>query len=321
MISVVLPVYNVEQYLNECLESVFCQTHRNFELIIVNDGSTDRSIDIIDEYRKRYTNLVYLEQENKGLSEARNLATSYAKGEYVIYIDSDDYMDLNMLELMYNRIVKIKGDVVVCGHKEIHENVQKENSRVFIEADCNKSFSGVEVANMLLSCKVLGVTWNKLIKMDKIKENCLYFEPGRYTQDWYPIFKIISNCEVVGFVNKDLYNYRIREGSVTAKKNWKRLNDYNHATSSILNYVKNSNLQYNNNSITLFKAITFEKIIFMYISLNKKKGRQLYKEFKSSYCTDYDLSLINILSSNKVSIRRKLNLILWKCKILHTIIK
>ncbi|PJW13245.1 glycosyl transferase [Geobacillus sp. Manikaran-105] len=317
MISVIVPVYNVEQYLEQCLETVFNQTYKNIEVIIVNDGSTDKSIDIINKYRKKYSNILYLEQENKGLSVARNLATKYAKGEYIIYIDSDDYLELDMLEMMYNKIKQIKGDVVICGHKEIYEDIPGKYSRVLIDADENKVYSGLEVADMLLNCKVMGVTWNKLFRRKLIEKYGLYFEPGRYTQDWFPVFKHISKCNSIGFINKDLYNYRIRSGATKAKKNYKRLEDYTHAVTSILDYIKTNNLQFSTNSINKFKAITFERSMLMYLHLNRDKGRKLYEEFKYNGYLNYSLSISDILTTSKLGIRTKLNLLLWKLKILH----
>ena len=113
-VSVIVPVYNVEEYLERCLDSLVNQTLKDIEIIIVNDGSTDGSKEIIQKYLNKYKNIVYLEKENGGLSSARNYGIPYAKGEYIGFVDSDDYVELTMYEKMYNKAIEEKSDMVEC---------------------------------------------------------------------------------------------------------------------------------------------------------------------------------------------------------------
>ena len=114
-VSVIVPVYNVEKYIDKCLESLVNQTLKDIEIIIVNDGSTDNSIKIVEEYKEKYKNkIIYLEKENGGLSDARNYGIQYAKGEYIAFLDSDDYVDRKMYEKLYNKAIENNSDIVEC---------------------------------------------------------------------------------------------------------------------------------------------------------------------------------------------------------------
>lgn len=316
-----MSVYNVENYLDECLQSIFDQTYKDMEIIIVNDGSTDGSLDIINKYRKKYSNIVYIEQENKGLSEARNLGLSIAKGDYILYIDSDDYIDSNMLQLMIDKIKEDDSDLVIIGHREFYDDIKGKDLDIILDVDDKKVYTGIEVANMMLNCKIMGVAWNKLYKVDKLKEENFYFESGRYTQDWYPTFKHISNLNKISFVNKPLYKYRLRSTSTTSKKNQKRLEDYAYAVSNIINYVENSKINFDNDSLSRFKVITFNTIIYLYYSVNISKQSNIYKLFKNSNYNKFDLNILNLLTLKGISKRSIIYIIAWNMNLYKYLIK
>ncbi len=121
-VSVIVPIYNVEQYLPRCIESLLNQTLDNYEIILVNDGSPDQSQKIIDQYQKMYPDkIVGLIKENGGLSDARNYGIPYAKGEYISFLDSDDYVDCTFLEKMYNKAIETQSQIVVCGYYGVNE--------------------------------------------------------------------------------------------------------------------------------------------------------------------------------------------------------
>lgn len=321
MISIIMSVYNVEKYLDECLQSIFNQTYKDIELIIINDGSTDGSLDIINKYRKKYSNIVYIEQENKGLSEARNLGLSIAKGDYILYIDSDDYIDSNMLQLMIDKIKEDDSELVIIGHREFYDDIKGKDLDIILDVDDKKVYTGIEVANMMLDCKIMGVAWNKLYKASKLKEENFYFESGRYTQDWYPTFKHISNLSKISFVNKPLYKYRLRSTSTTSKKNEKRLEDYTYAVSNIINYVENSNINFDKNSLTRFKVITFNRIISLYYSVNIQKQSSIYKSFKNSNYNKFDMNILKVSTLKGISNRSIIYIVAWKLNLYKYLIK
>ena len=166
-VSVIVPVYNVEKYIKKCLESLVNQTLRDIEIIVVNDGSQDKSKEIIAEYVRKYPNIVYVEKENGGLSDARNYGMKYAKGDYIAFVDSDDYVDTTMYEKMYNKAVEEKADYVECDfYWEYPDKLKKD--------------VGIRYSNkkdMLVYARV--VAWNKLIKREIIHNEFpkgLYYE-------------------------------------------------------------------------------------------------------------------------------------------------
>ena len=144
-VSVIVPVYNVEKYLSKCLDSLVNQTLKDIEIIVVNDGTKDNSQSIIDKYTKKYSKKIksYI-KENGGLSSARNYGLKYAKGEYISFIDSDDYVDLQMFEKMYNEAINHKFDIVVCDTINVYEDKE-----VYIKS--NLGYSDNDINNYIIS--------------------------------------------------------------------------------------------------------------------------------------------------------------------------
>ena len=129
-VSIIIPVYNVEKYLKKCLDSVVNQTLKDIEIIVVNDGSPDNSQKIIDEYAKKYSQIASYTKENGGLSDARNYGIKKSKGKYLAFIDSDDFIDHDMIKKMYNKAVKENLDIVVCNSVEVYENGLKREIKI-----------------------------------------------------------------------------------------------------------------------------------------------------------------------------------------------
>ena len=145
LISVIIPVYNVEEYIIRCLDSVVSQTYKNIEVLLVDDGSTDRSGEICDKYAKEYNFINVYHQKNGGQSVARNYAIDRAKGEYYIFVDSDDYIESDMIESLINAIIKYKTKIACCGRYILSEydNIQKEEF-VFEEDQIWDSYTAIK---------------------------------------------------------------------------------------------------------------------------------------------------------------------------------
>ena len=124
-ISIVVPIYNVEKYVKKCIESLIKQTYKNIEIILVDDGSTDSSAEIIDEYANKDSRIIAIHQKNKGVSSARNTGLKAARGEYIGFVDPDDYVDCQMYEVMVNKLQASLADLVVCGYSKIWESSGK----------------------------------------------------------------------------------------------------------------------------------------------------------------------------------------------------
>lgn len=314
-ISIIIPVYNVEKYLTEMLDSIYNQTFLQFEIIIVNDGSTDKSEEIILKYCKKYNNIVYLKQNNLGVSEARNLAIKKIKGKYTLFLDSDDYIKNNMLEKLYNAIESNNADIAICGFKRIYENKNKEETVLF-NVDKNKIYNNSEIVDKMLTAEIRGFLWNKLFLTKNVIKYNMHFEKGRYIQDWAPVFKQVINAEKIVFVNEPLYYYRQRENSNLHTIDLKRIDDFNFAAKLICSYVEKSKININEKSYYRFMA----QIQCAEISDCKKLGGIPNKSFYKKYSI-CNKSIGEIIFKVNASLRDKLKLVLYRMKILHLFYK
>ena len=154
-ISVVLPVYNVEEYLRQCLDSLANQTFEDFEVICVNDGSGDSSLSILEEYASEDERFKIISQENKGLSGARNTGMDHIKGKYTIFVDSDDWLELNALEKLYNKITALDSDILMYKFRFFNQDSEQYSESVFTNLEVidasleNKNFNYRDVSNIL----------------------------------------------------------------------------------------------------------------------------------------------------------------------------
>ena len=178
IISVIVPVYNVEKYLSQCLDSILAQTFKDFECICVNDGSTDGSLDILQEYAKKDDRIKIIIQENKGLSAARNVGIREAIGQYISFVDSDDWVDKNYLQILYRTIENTNSEVVVCNYEKYYEKEDKFSSNIFPQGSkisCNDNLS-LKISKGYTQPTV----WTKIIKMKLLKEKMIVFMSMHY---------------------------------------------------------------------------------------------------------------------------------------------
>lgn len=216
-VSVVVPVYNVEKYLKDCLNSLINQSLREIEIICVNDGSTDSSLSILEEYDDERIKIIT--QENKGLSGARNTGFKKASGEYTFFLDSDDWLELNALEEMYNLSEKLDLDICLCQFVNyIHEsNTYEHNDYTDITA-LNPSFDGTVFNYNDISDVIFKITHsaaNKLYKTDFLKDLNAEFPEGLNYEDVVYFFKVFLMASRVSIVRKPFYIYRIRDNSIS----------------------------------------------------------------------------------------------------------
>ena len=208
-VSVIVPFYNVENYIERCLETLVEQTLEDIEIIIVNDGSKDGSKIIVDKFIKKYPEkIVYLEKENGGLSDARNYAIPYAKGEYIAFLDSDDYVEKTMYKDMYELAKKENSDMVECDfYWEYSLDRKKEDIGII--------YSGKK--EMLEKIRV--VAWNKLIKRDILEKSKIVFPKGLRYEDVEFTYKLVPYLDKVSFFKKPCVHYIQREGSISNNQN------------------------------------------------------------------------------------------------------
>ncbi|MBQ4122870.1 glycosyltransferase family 2 protein [bacterium] len=222
-ISVIVPVYNVEKYLKQCLDSILNQTFSNIEIICVNDGTKDSSRKILEEYRKKDFRIKIVDKKNGGLSSARNAGLKVAQGEFISFIDSDDWVEHNMLEKLYNSITTLDTDITICAVHQIDEQTQKVDDSnpyytlgYFDETFDNKVFSYKDVRPFVMDVCVMA--WNKLYRRSLIDSCNAEFPDGKIFEDGPFFFSLFFKTERVSIVRDFLYFYRInRAGSIVQK--------------------------------------------------------------------------------------------------------
>ena len=215
-VSVIIPVYNVEKYLRECLDSVVNQTIKDIEIICVNDGSTDGSLDILNEYCSNDDRFVIINQENQGLSVARNNGLNSASGDYVAFIDSDDYLLSNdYFEKLYSACEKYNADIAVAS---IIRGNEKKSKYIY---KIDKEEVAIDYKDKLLLCDVpdSNYVWNKLYKRESLLATGIIFPPGTLYEDLYYTHKVLYYMDKVVTVCGVDYFYRKRQGSIVKTKN------------------------------------------------------------------------------------------------------
>ncbi len=225
--SIVIPVYNVEPYIRTCLDSILNQTFGDFEVVCVDDGSTDKSLAILREYEAKDGRIKVYTEENLGSGVARNYGISMAKGEYLVFIDPDDWVEPDYLETVLDTFNKTGVEIVQFDYKKINEISKKE--QLYIYQHENKKFGGKK--NLFKEpyynwCDFKdarlferrAMVWDKVYLMDFIKENKLEFAPTKHGEDNLFSFGAILKASKVFYLNKVLYNYRFRPGSAVNRK-------------------------------------------------------------------------------------------------------
>ena len=212
-ISVIVPVYNVEDYLERCVDSILKQTYSNLEILLVNDGSTDKSGELCDQLALRDQRIRVVHKENGGLSDARNRGIDEASSDLIGFIDSDDYIDEDMYETLYSHLREANADLSMCGHYDVYHQIpEKQVSEIK-----TWELSSEEAIKMVMEAKILSVTAvNKLYKKELF--NHLRFEVGKIAEDAFIMIRLLDQCQKVVATNEKKYYYVHRENSITTQK-------------------------------------------------------------------------------------------------------
>ena len=207
-VSVIVPIYNVETYLKRCIDSLLAQTLEDIEIILVNDGATDNSGYIAKKYYlENPQKIFYLEKKNGGLSDARNFGIKHASGDYIAFLDADDYAEPTTYEEMYNKAIEENCDYVECDFIWEYEKKSK--------LDIRKDYKNKK--EMFTNVRV--VAWNKLIKRELIEENKLFFSQGLRYEDTEFTYKLIPYINKFSYVNKKFIHYTQRKNSIANNQN------------------------------------------------------------------------------------------------------
>lgn len=211
-VSVIIPVYNVENYVKKCIDSVINQTYTNIEIILVDDGSTDSCGSICKEYSLRDNRILVIHKKNGGLSEARNVGLSYAKGNYILFVDGDDYIEKNMIEKLYNTILSNDSDMALCNFFYVDENEEVCGVSPEINTENLDKYSAQKMLFEEDKEVPYIVMWNKLFKKEILDD--IRFPIGKIHEDEFVIHHIYDRCQSISVITDRLYYYVQRKGSI-----------------------------------------------------------------------------------------------------------
>jgi len=307
-VSVIVPVYNVEKYLEKCLESLANQTLKDIEIIVVKDGSPDNSQEIIDKYAKKYSTIKSFIKENGGVSDARNFGIKKAQGKYLAFVDGDDYVAYDMYEKMYQKAESGNYDIVVCDLNYVYEDdrIMEVSSKIEHDTtDIKKTYIN------MYPC-----VWNKIYKKNLFKNN-IEFKKGVWFEDVDFLYKIFPYVKTIGVVKEPLNQYVQRAGSIT-KTFDKRLYNYIDNFNELIEFYKERELydKYKQeleycylryiyatfiNQATNFNKEEYDKAVSAAIENVKKnfpkyrKNKYFYTNLKGIYLVLFNKTIANIL--------------------------
>ena len=323
-ISIVVPIYNVETYLKRCLESLHVQTFNDYEVLCVNDGCTDNSQSIIDEYVKKDHRFLSFTKENGGLSDARNFGLVRSKGEYIMFIDSDDFVEPNMLIMAYNKMINDKLDMVIFDFNKysLYNNAKEHISNDFSD----KLVYDLKTTPELL-CYINNAAWNKLYRKSLFVDNHITYPFGYRHQDLGTTPKLIYLAKRIGFIKEPLYNYFIDRPNNLTQQYDKKIYHIIDMNREYLDYYRENNVfdEY-------YEQLKYLCIINVLNSLKKtvnytdKKFVDKFIDdafsFIRSYFKDYPKCVYNIFNEkvdriylNKGLLRMYLKYRQWKGKL------
>lgn len=281
-LSIVLPVFNVEKYLERCIKSILEGTYKDLELVIVNDGTKDNSENIIIRYLEKYNNITYIVKENGGLSHARNVGYTYAKGEYIAFFDSDDYIEKDMYEKLMAKVKDYNYDIVVC---DLYMEYEQTGKKIYVGSNVEKEYKDVEEDNNEISIRkeimenIYIAVHNKIYKKELIEktfENGMPFVNGMYYEDIVYTYSILQNTRSISFVKEPLYYYVQRTSSIS--------NNYDKKLYDIITSVEMliENAVENNRFEDYKEILEYIGIRYMYGTFMKRiaktKNKKIYLE-------------------------------------------
>lgn len=264
LVSIVIPVYNKEKHIKKCIDSVINQTYKNIELLIIDDGSTDNSGKIISEYNDE--RIKYFKNNNQGIGKTRNFGIKKSNGKYIMFLDSDDYLDTNIVKFMLNKILKDKLDMVVCDYYEV-KNTKNNEIKIINFENC----SIMDNPELLLSINLS--PWNKIYKKSFILKNNIEFDEESKYEDVIFVIDALINAKKIGKIDKALYYYVINENSETSIRD-EKVFDILKIIDKIRNKYKD--IKYLNESID---KLTVRILTNYTIQQRYQKDRKIQKRF------------------------------------------
>ena len=271
-LSIVVPIYNVELYLNDCLTSLINQTLKEIEIICINDGSKDNSLAILKEFAKKDNRIIIIDKKNEGQSIARNIGVEVAEGEFLGFVDADDTIDLDYFEKLYNTAKSNNCDIACAGYRRFSKKktiIKKSYSEEIISENINEK---IQLDNLPYDNYI----WNKIYKREVWIKEKLVFPAGRYFEDIALVIKLLHTFKRMVTVPNVYYNYRINPLSTVNQKNFKHKYDYKWAMNELYEYAKNNNI-YIDKSDLIDKKVYYKLGNFTLLKIYYYESKVIYK--------------------------------------------
>ena len=314
-VSIIIPVYNVQQYLPKCLDSVINQTIKNREIIIINDGSTDASSQILKSYKKKYPELIIIDQKNSGISETRNVGLKRATGEYVGFVDSDDFIKQSMFEVMYTRAKTDNSDIVICNYILYNELVGEKEVKEFEQDGYIDKYA---ILKKFLLNDVKAYTWNKLCKRELFMKNKITFPSLVVCEDTPAGFLLFAKAKKISIIKQSLYYYRQRVASLTNTYSIKAMEDMISGCYIIRDYITQHPFLYEE-LFDYYRAYMIKTLWVInnkyWLQYNETKSKSDYYDFKKAVKQEITvLKIHEIVHSRNLTTRLKINAVLIKTR-------
>lgn len=266
LISIVIPVYNVEKYLSKCIESVIGQSFKNIEIILVNDGSTDQSGKICDKYAKKDTRIIVYHKENGGLSDARNYGIKRANGKYITFIDSDDYISKQYVEVLYTLLITNHAQISICNLEKFKEGSLPHMQSSFDNGK-TEIFSGIEAMELMFYQKKITNSAFAKMYLKKLFDNIEY-PKGKLYEDLATTYKLFYLSNKIVYNPAELYYYLIRKNSIMNRRFDEKNFDRIYVSEEILDFVENNCSEIKNAAISRYVISNVQ--VLREIPLDKK---------------------------------------------------
>lgn len=284
LISVIIPIYNVEKYLGQCIESILNQTYVNIEIILIDDGSTDGSSELCDNYAKRDKRITAIHQKNQGISSVRNRGIRESRGEYIFWVDSDDYVSETVIEELWKNLKETDADMSICEYTQGNDRhfsfsrLESEDKEIW---DFRKGLEQIYRSSHWSF--VMAASWGKLIKKSLYKG--LWYPDGKIFEDIYMSHKIISRCKKIVYSNHILYYYYQWTESILGKKLHINKLDYLGAFEERIHFFEELGLLQlaEKARVQYLHALTWEYSRAKDILCDKKMTKHIKKQYRKYY--------------------------------------
>ncbi|MCR5721790.1 MAG: glycosyltransferase [Lachnospiraceae bacterium] len=296
-ISVIIPIYNIKDYIERCLSSVINQSYTNLEILAVDDGSPDESGLIAEEFAKKDSRIRVIHRENGGLSEARNAGLNCATGDYIFFLDGDDWLDRHALENLVRIASVHSADIVACGISKVWEDGREERWT----SEAPGIWDGKEsILQMIKSVNVCSVAWNKLYRAGLW--NGISFPEGCLHEDEYTIYKLLYKSQKVVYIPDAYYKYLQRDSGIMGGAVSERGDDYLEALRNRMDFFE-ANGERKLHDASLLQYLEYLKYLY----------RESDDEYKRKiWSNEYNSKVGFGTNFSKIPIKKRLALILWK---------